>query len=135
MRAGYAHVRGTPKRRTHGHGRGELAVRRVETRLDEVLALRLRDERLQLGGGERVDETCLGHDEQEHLRAGECRELVRLHKHRVSMSANMMTSTRVGDARRVSTAENITRVNNTHIDMNDIRAFFMMPAFRFENVM
>ena len=95
------------------------------------------NEKLELHGGEGhgVQDTGLGHDEQEHLRAGECRELVRLHKHRVSMSANMTVSTRDADARRVSTAENITRVNNTHIDMNDIRAFFMMPAFRFEKVM
>ena len=51
---------------------------RVETRLNEVLALGLGDERLELGGGEGVHETGLGHDEQEHLRACECRELVRL---------------------------------------------------------
>ena len=79
MRAGYAHVRGTPKRRTHGHGRGELAVRRVETRLDEVLALGLGDEWLKLGGSEGVDETSLRHDEQEYLCASQSRKFICLY--------------------------------------------------------
>lgn len=44
--------------------------------LDEVLALGLGDERLQLGGGEGVDQSGLGDDEQEHLGAGEDGQLV-----------------------------------------------------------
>ncbi len=51
---------------------------RVETCLDEVLALWLSDEGLELGGGKRVDEAGLGHDEEEDLCAGEGGELVRL---------------------------------------------------------
>jgi len=37
--------------------------------LDQVLALGLCDERLQLGGGESVDETGFGHDEKQDLGA------------------------------------------------------------------
>jgi len=37
--------------------------------LDEVLALGLGHQRLQLGCGEGVDEARLGHDEQQHLGA------------------------------------------------------------------
>lgn len=39
--------------------------------LDQILALGLGHERLKLGGGEGVDQTRLGDDEQEDLRAGE----------------------------------------------------------------
>lgn len=46
--------------------------------LDEVLALWLGDEWLQLGCGEGVDEPCLGHDEQQDLGAGENRQFVGL---------------------------------------------------------
>lgn len=46
--------------------------------LDEVLALWLGDKRLQLGCGEGVDQTCLRHDKQQHLGAGEDRQLVGL---------------------------------------------------------
>lgn len=48
------------------------------TYLDEILALGLGDERLQLGGGEGVDETGLGDDKQQHLGAGEDGQLVGL---------------------------------------------------------
>jgi len=48
------------------------------TYLDEVLAFRLGDERLELGGGEGVDEAGLGHDEEQDLCAGENGELVGL---------------------------------------------------------
>ena len=50
----------------------------AETCLDEVLALMLGDEGLELGRGEGVDDTSLGHDEQQDLCAGEGRELVGL---------------------------------------------------------
>ena len=46
--------------------------------LDEVLALWLGDQWLQLRCGEGVDEAGLGHDEEEHLSAGEDGQLVRL---------------------------------------------------------
>ncbi len=44
--------------------------------LNEVLALGLGDQWLELGGGEGVDETGLGDDEEEHLSAGEDGQLV-----------------------------------------------------------
>ena len=50
----------------------------VQACLNEIFALGLGDKRLQLCGGESVDETGLGHNEQQHLRAREGRELVRL---------------------------------------------------------
>jgi len=37
--------------------------------LDEILSFWLRDERLELGCGEGVDETSLGDDKEEHLSA------------------------------------------------------------------
>jgi hypothetical protein len=46
--------------------------------LDEVLALGLGDQRLELGGGEGVDQPRLGDDEQEDLRASQDRQFVRL---------------------------------------------------------
>ena len=49
---------------------------RVETCLDEVLAFWLRDEWLQLRGGEGVDEAGLGHDKEEYLCAGEGGKLI-----------------------------------------------------------
>lgn len=39
-------------------------MRRVQTRLNEVLALGLCDEGLQLGGGKGVHKPSLGYDEQ-----------------------------------------------------------------------
>ena len=51
---------------------------RVETCLDEVLALGLGHERLELRGGKGVYETGLRHDQEEDLSAGESGELVRL---------------------------------------------------------
>jgi len=46
-------------------------VRGIQAGLNEILAFRLGDERLELGGGESIDETSLGHDEKEDLSAGE----------------------------------------------------------------
>jgi hypothetical protein len=54
----------------------------TSTYLDEVLALGLGDERLQLGGGECVDKTGLGDDQQQHLGAGEDGQLVSLFEER-----------------------------------------------------
>lgn len=51
-------------------------VTALSSYLNEVFALGLRDERLELGSGEGVDETGLGYDKEKHLGAGEDRELV-----------------------------------------------------------
>lgn len=48
------------------------------TYLDEVLALGFCDQGLEFGCCEGVDESCLGDDEEEHLGAGEDRELISL---------------------------------------------------------
>jgi hypothetical protein len=58
---------------TDRHGARGLAGGGIETGLDQVLALGLGDERLQLGGRESVDESGLGDDEQEDLGAGQGR--------------------------------------------------------------
>jgi hypothetical protein len=50
----------------------------TSTYLNEVLALGLGDERLQLGGSEGVDKTGLGDDQQQHLGASEDGQLVGL---------------------------------------------------------
>ena len=59
-----------------GHGGGHVSGGGIETGLDEIFALGLGDEGLELGGGEGVDEAGLGHDEQEDLGAGEGGEFV-----------------------------------------------------------
>jgi hypothetical protein len=43
---------------------------RIETCLDEILALRLGDERLQFGGGESINQTGFRDDEEEDLCTG-----------------------------------------------------------------
>jgi len=53
-------------------------MRGIEAGLDKILAFGLCDERLKLCGGEGVDETGLGYDEEKDLSAGEGRELVGL---------------------------------------------------------
>jgi len=58
-------------------------VGRVETGLDEVLALWLGDEGLELCGCEGVYETGFRHDKEEDLCAGEGREFVCLGQRRV----------------------------------------------------
>lgn len=75
---GATHGCGTPQWLPNGHRGRKLAMRSVKTCLDEVLALWLRDEGLQLGGGERIDQAGLGDDEQKHLCASEGRKLVGL---------------------------------------------------------
>lgn len=44
--------------------------------LDQVLAFRLCDERLKLGGGECIDETRFRDDQEKNLSAGKDREFV-----------------------------------------------------------
>jgi hypothetical protein len=57
-------------------GFGRSGSRRAH--LDEVLALGLGDERLQLGRRERVDEARLGDDEKQHLGSGKDGQLIGL---------------------------------------------------------
>jgi hypothetical protein len=68
------------------------------TYLDEILTLGFGDERLQFRGGEGVDKTGLGDDEQQHLGAGEDGQFVGLEGGRVSeerSAANVSHATRV----------------------------------------
>lgn len=51
-------------------------MRRVETGLNKILALRLSDEGLKFGSCESVDETRFGDDEKQHLSACEGRKFV-----------------------------------------------------------
>jgi hypothetical protein len=53
--------------RADGHARWERTMRGVEASLDKVLALRLCDEGLELGGGEGVYETSLRDNEEKDL--------------------------------------------------------------------
>jgi hypothetical protein len=69
---------GTAHRRTDRHGVGEGAVGGVEACLDEILALRLGDERLQLCGGESVNQAGFRDDEKENLRSSQGRKLIGL---------------------------------------------------------
>lgn len=50
----------------------------IRCTLNQVLSLGLGDQRLKLGRSEGVDQSSLGNDEQEHLSAGEGRQLVGL---------------------------------------------------------
>ena len=72
------HGGGATERCTDGHRRRKLTVRSVQACLDKILALGLGDEGLQLGSGERVDEACLTHDEEQDLGASKRRKLVSL---------------------------------------------------------
>ena len=89
--------------------------------LDQVLALGLGHQRLELGGGEGVDETSLGHDEQKDLGASEDRQFV-------------------GLARTVSVKGAIVAKAERHVASRVVQdeqrhTFFMMPAFLLEKVM
>jgi hypothetical protein len=55
---------GTTNRRSNGHARWKSAVGGIETGLDEVLALRLGDQGLELGGGEGIYEAGFGDNEE-----------------------------------------------------------------------
>ena len=82
VRGHTSHARrgGTAHGRTDRHGIREGAMRRVEACLDEILAFRLRDERLQFGSSEGVDQASLRDDEKEDLRSGEGGKFVCLEK-------------------------------------------------------
>ena len=66
-------------------------VARRNTYLNQVLALRLGDQGLELGRREGVDESRLRHDKKENLGAGEDRKLVSLRGSRVSMPIQSVT--------------------------------------------
>lgn len=51
---------------------------RNKTHLDQVLALRLGDQWLKLRSGKGIDQTGLGHDEQQHLSARKNRQFISL---------------------------------------------------------
>lgn len=77
-----AHGGGTSEGLAHGHRGRKLTMRGVKACLDKVLALWLRNEGLQLGSSEGVDETRLRDDEEEHLSAGEGGELISLKRNK-----------------------------------------------------
>jgi hypothetical protein len=106
-------------------------VQRGAAYLDEVLALGLGHERLQLGCGECVHQARLGHDEEQHLGAGEDGQLVCL-ACRVSSErgAVVFLMRRDGSARAAMDADAVRRARNEWL-----RTFFMMPALRLEKVM
>ena len=77
--AGHARCRtGSAHGGADRHGVGEGAMGSIEACLDEVLALRLCDERLQFGGCKSVDEACFRDDEKEDLCSGESGKFVGL---------------------------------------------------------
>lgn len=110
MRGHTAHgTRGTPERGADGHGGRKLAVRCIETGLNEVLALRLCHEWLKLGCCECVDEASLRDDEQQDLGTSKRGELVCLcaamrlnhHSRRRGQRRNKLASLQSGhDAKR-----------------------------------
>jgi hypothetical protein len=69
---------GSAHGRTDGHCVGEGAVGCIEACLDEVLALRLGDERLQFGGGKSVDQAGFRDDEEKDLCSGQSGKFVGL---------------------------------------------------------
>lgn len=87
---------------------GPKAIGSVQTRLDQVLAFWLLDERLEFGRGEGVNKPSLRNDQQQDLRACEDGQLVRLGSAMVHLRAP------------APHADELT--------------FFMIPAFRLENV-
>jgi hypothetical protein len=82
---GYTHAwrrGGTAHGGTHGHCIRDGAVGRVKACLDEILAFWLRDERLQFGSSEGVDQASFRDDEKEDLCPCESGKFVRLKKGR-----------------------------------------------------
>jgi hypothetical protein len=70
--------------------------------LNEILALGLCDEGLQLGRGEGVNQASFGDDEQQNLGAGEDRKLVSLVRDGVSMDADEMRVAAQRDKQRAT---------------------------------
>jgi hypothetical protein len=100
----HARRRGTAHGRANRHRIRESAMRRVEACLDEILAFRLRDERLQFGSGEGVDQASLRDDEKEDLCSGEGGKFVCLKKTRGGMSKKKKKK-REGDRTRTDGAD------------------------------
>ncbi len=70
--AGHARCRtGSPHGRTDRHCVWEGAVGGIKACLDEVLALRLGDERLQFGGCKSIDQAGFRDDEKKDLCSGQ----------------------------------------------------------------
>lgn len=92
--------------------------------LDEVLALRLRNEWLELGGGECVDQASLGDDEKKYLSTGKNRQLVGLK----AVSNLCCSYNGLDDASRGCAVRQRAGVDRR-------RTFFMIPALRLEKVM
>lgn len=105
--------------------------REQTTYLDEVLALSLRHQRLELGSGEGVDEAGLRHDQQQHLGSGEDGQLVcLLARETRPVSIRSPRRTDDGDMRwGEKGGGGRGRGEGTR------RTFFMIPALRLEKVM
>ena len=73
---------------------------RVEACLNEVLALGLCDERLELGSGEGIDKTGLRDDEEKDLSTSEGGKLVGLKREMAGQLSSQMRMTRVGGRER-----------------------------------
>lgn len=84
--------------------------------LNQILALSLRDERLELRCRERIHQSRFRHDKQQNLCPSQDRQFIGLSTGR----------TRVSQTNRTRANVSIVRGSPT---------FFMIPAFRFENVM
>ena len=56
----------------------------IETSLNEILSLRLCDERLELGGGESVNQSGFGDYEQKHLSSSQRRKFISLSRKKKS---------------------------------------------------
>ena len=100
----------------------------MPTYLDQILALRLGHKRLELWGGEGIDQTSLGDDEQEDLRAGEDRQLVCL------LGRRWMSNCYERVKRRGEDDAPPMGGGDRWMGERE-RTFFMIPALRLEKVM
>lgn len=66
----------------------EYTMQMMATYLDQVLALGLGHQRLELGGGESIDETGLGNDQEQHLGAGQDGQLVGLLRSKLAANSH-----------------------------------------------
>ena len=89
---------GRRRGRLRGHAIGLVAVRGVQTGLNEIFAFGLLDQWLKLGGSEGVDQASLGDHEKEDLGAGQDRQFVRLlHDTRLALRKGDVATRFVGD--------------------------------------
>ena len=110
-------------------------MRRIEACLDEILAFRLRDERLQFGSGEGVDQASLRDDEKEDLCSGEGGKFVCLKKTRGGMSKKKKKKGRVIGRGRMGPTFFMMPGESDEEEGEDERRRGDRPAFLFENVM